>query len=482
MAFGDAPAHLAVLDAVPADKAPDLNEEIPVGTEDETEIPDGDEDTEGDGDESGGEDDADGDADTDAEADADSDADADADEVVPDGGFKPTKDGKMPKELKDLLKANEANPKLCKLLKDQYFTNAKLMKMGKVGDIQRLTEAATTAGGVEKLLEIHQKFSEIGGEVGFQEMQDNLKAWQDVDQKWQNDPAALAEHLADADAGAFDAFVPTALNKYAQTNGAAYDHMMSGIMYQTLIQNGAWNNFNLLKQALATGNVEGAKQALAAIEGPLSGIRASAEKAPPVKQVDPKVKEYQQREQTQNQERTQRNQDDILTKNTAWMSPRVNTELSSILKGAEKKLSAKTLAGIEQDTKQEIWDTYLAKDAGFQKQRQALLARGDVEGSVRLYKQATEKHWATTVRKQAKAWGVVIPSKKQVQSDAAKAAQQNKGNTAAKGAAKGQTEQGWKRTTKYPKPEDVDRSKTSYEMRAKDQFVLKTGEKVQVVQ
>ena len=114
----------------------------------------------------------------------------------------------------------------------------------------------------------------------------------------------------------------------------------------------------------------------------------------------------------------------------------------------------------------------------FGRQRDALFTRGDKQGIVDLYKKATEKYWATTVRKQAKLWGVQVPSKKQIAGQNAAAAQKaNAGN----GGNKQAVETGFAKSNKYPKPEEVDNKKTTYDMKMKDQFILKDGRKIQVV-
>lgn len=378
------------------------------------------------------------------------------------------KSGNIPPALKELI---AANPQYAKQLKNLYFTNQRLNSFGPAAEIKKMKEAIDGFGGVEKLTELQGQINAMGGEAGFQESIQELGAWRDIDTKWMNGDPALADHLAQANPASFEKIAPVMFGKLSDVNPDLYNCLGSQIIAQTLQSNGTIVNFQLMKQALAGGNGELAGQYLQRIEAALGGLIQMSQQAPKSRAADPQQKAWEQERQSYQEKEAQRFQQDVLTRNSAWMTPKVTSELAAYLNGGEKKLSPNTLQRINEAVKKEIWNNHLANNASFMKQKDALFAKADLDGVERLYKQYTDKLFSTVTRQIAKEFSLSPGAKRPAVTPV----------TGANGRARAQAEPGWTKTTKYPTPAEVDNNQTTYADKVADRFVLKDGRKIQVV-
>jgi hypothetical protein len=227
-----------------------------------------------------------------------------------------------------------------------------------------------------------------------------------------------------------------------------------------------------MKQALAAGDVATAKTYFGKIEGSVAGLQQKALQAPKAKAADPKQSAWEQERAGYQEKEVLRFQNDVQARNETWMGPKVKTELASYLNGAEKRLSANAFNRLDRAVREEIWNKHLATNSTFMKSREQLYAKQDLDGVERLYKQYADKLFPTIVRQMAKDFGLA-PAAKRAAGSPAGAGKDSK-------AATGKVEQGFTVVDRYPKPEEVDSKATSFDMKMKDQFVLKNGKKVQV--
>jgi hypothetical protein len=426
----------------------------------------GDEGDEGDGAEGSedGDDSAD-ESDPAAKADTDAAAKAEAEQWK-------AKDGNLPLALKELI---AANPAAAKRLKEMYFTNQRLMKFGPAAEIQKMKEAIGHFGGVEKLMEFKQQLDLMGGEAGFQQAQEELGAWRNIDEQWQTGDVGLADHLAQVNPDSFEKIAPAMFNKLGEVNPELYNYLGASIITNTFAQDGTITNLLLMKQALNAGDIETAKGFFAKIEGTVGALQKQAMQAPKSKAQDPKAKEWETREQQYQEKEQKRFQGDVLTRNEAWMNPKINTELASYLNGAEKKLSPNTLQRLDRAVKEEIWSKHLATNDTFMKARQKLYAQQDVAGVERLYKQYADKLFPNVVRQIAKEFSLSPAAKRAA--GAPQSGGKGKGGNEEAGAKE---KAGFKLVDRMPSPSDVDNKKTTFDMKLKDQFILKDGTKIQV--
>jgi hypothetical protein len=424
---------------------------------------------------------ADADADSDVDADAlegddqsaeegdpASDADAEAAAKADEAAWK-AKDGNLPPALKELI-AN--NPNAGKRLKEMYFTNQRLMKLGGAGELQKMKEAVANIGGVEKLLELKGQIDQMGGEAGFQDAQQELGAWREIDNQWINGDVNLVGHLAESNPASFEKIAPAMFSKLGETNPELYNYLGASIITNTFLGDGTITNMLMMKQALAAGDTKLAAQYFQKIEGNIASLQNMAAQAPKSKAPDPKAQAWEQEKQGYQQKEVQRFQGDVQNRNDAWMAPKVQSELAAYLNGGEKKLSPNTLQRLDEAIRKEIWNKHLSTNAAFMKARAALYQKMDLDGVERLYKQYADKLFPTVTRQIAKEFGLQPAAKR------AAAVAQTGGTKGAAPAAKAQG--GFIAVDKFPKPSEVDSKATTFDMKLKDQFILKDGRKVQV--
>ena len=389
-----------------------------------------------------------------------------------DAQWKAKDDKNLPPALKELI---TNNPAVAKRLKEMYFTNKALQKLGTVAEVQKLKEAAEAFGGLDKMLEIKGQIDQMGGETGFQEAQQELGAWRDIDQQWVNGDSALVDHLATVNPGSFEKIAPAMFGKLGSTNPELYNHLASSIIYNTFANDGTITNILLMKQALAAGDTKLAATYFGKIEGRIGEIQGFASQAPKARAADPKANEYDQKIQGYEQKEAVRFQGDVQQRNNAWMEPKIKTETAAYLNGAEKTLKPETLYRIDKAVREEIWYKHLSTNDQFMKAKDKLFAQKDLAGAERLYKQYSDKLFPTVTRQILKEFGLNPGAKR------AAGTPQGGGNGKPNGdASKAKPEQGFTMVDRLPKPEQVDNKATTFDMKLKDQYILKDGKKIQV--
>lgn len=409
--------------------------------------------------------DSDGDV---VDGDQDADADLEASKAA-DTAWK-AKDGNIPAAMKEIIAANPAH---AAKLKEMYFTNQRLQKFGTQSELRRQKDTLDAIGGIDKAIALKNQIDELGGEAGFQEAMTELGTWRGIDEKWINADTALVDELAAGNPASFEVLAPVFFGKLAQVNGEMYDNIGARLITQTFAQDGTYMNLQLMQQALAGGNSAVAKQYLDKVLQRVEGLNTMANQAPKQKAQNPKQQAWDQEKQQYESRENERFQTDLSAANKGWMDPKIKGELGTYLNGGDKKLSANTQARLDRAIKEEIWYNHLANNPQFVKQRQALLAKRDKDGLVRLFRQySPDRVWQKVTRDICDEFGIKPAGKK------AAIAATPKTNGASQQQQK--TEGGFQKVTKFPTPDQVDNGKTTFDMKVKNQFYLKDGRKVQV--
>lgn len=449
MAIFDALNDLPAVDTSTEDT--DNTEDVQVDDESTDTSDDSSEDTDTDSDESGDEDSEDGEE-------SDEDAEVDAD------GKASTGDGRtLPADLKAICKQH---PEAAKKIKDLYFTNQALTKYGKPGEIRKMKEAIESFGSVDSVVKMKQTLDIIGGEEGLKQLQGSLEQWNAVDKQFMSGSPEFVDNLIEASPEAFEKIMPTALIRLGSTSPDTYNNMMAQVMMNTFAQNGTIINLSMLKQALAAGNTQLASETFQKIEASIGSIQAIAQQAPKVKQSDPKQQAFEQERQTFQQQQQQAFTNEVKQVNDQFIRSTVTKELTTFLKG--KKPSDAQLNRIDSAIREEI-GAVLDKNNALKQQVEALRNRRDKDGLVRLYKQHIGKLLPETTRKIAREFGL------------------NPGTAGKKavvkpGAKPGvKAEAGWQNVSKFPSPDEVDRSKTTDDMIFENRVITKDGRKLRIV-
>jgi hypothetical protein len=390
-------------------------------------------------------------------------ADVQADPYLKDRGDERT----LPKWAKELIKEK---PELAGSIKALHFGNQRYSKFGTAPEFQKYKTTIDNFGGIDKVLSAKSRLDSLGGESGLDELQAELQEFRALDKDWNEQPAAFIDRLIDNNADNYSSMMPTALVKWAHKDFQSYAHVIAQATVNTLAQNGTLNGLDMVSQALATGNVERAKQIMAQVTGALEEVFQLSQKAPTprVSAPDPQKQKFEQERQQFAAEKMKAFDASVQADNNQWLTPGIKKEFAAVVKG--KQISDNLFARLDDAVRQEIGPMIQANQ-DFQKQRNALRSKGDRDGVVRLWKQHASPLIPKAVRNVAKSFDLL-------------------GNVSAKTKPNGHATnmdvavatggKGFQFVKDFPKPKDVDRSKTTEDMVDKNEFILLDGRKVKV--
>ncbi len=323
-------------------------------------------------------------------------------------------------------------------------------------------------GGLKEAVALKQAIGEYGGAEGVKEVVEANQDYQRLEQKYEKGDPAFLTDLADALPSSFAKIMPAGLAKWKSVDSEGYNHALAQVMTQTLDGANIQGTLATIWQNLDAEKQKPLKDAVESIWNALEGFRKVGDKAPERK-VDPQAEVLSRREQ----ELAEREQ-------KLFLAPIIRDREEHVRTVAEKEISQSyqwdttdpdvkkaVLERIEQEVR-----NISEKDKAFDRELKRLRERGDAKGLARHIKDFQDRvlpgkfgivqRVAKLFAVKPKGAGTIVPKPKIEQ--------------AATNGAKPQ--QGWIRVAGMPKPQDVDRRKTTDDMILANRAIDKNGRQI----
>lgn len=364
----------------------------------------------------------------------------------------PQGDGRtLPVELKALLsELKTKNPKMEKIVRGLFFADGAWKK--------------EFPGGLKEAQALKQQIEQTGGTEAVQSLQEELKGHKDLQDKWNRGDVSYVDDIASENPASFAKMVPRALDRLATGSPETYNHLMGQVIHATMRDANIPTQIYLAEQMLATGNVEEAKRIIGEIKGFVGSMEQLAKQAPKQPQEDPKAKELSAREEAiKNQERQAFNQS-IAGEYNSYRDAAIGKAIDAQLNG--KKVSDYARQTILKNAINEISEV-LSKDGGYKAKFERLYNAGDKAEIVKFAKSRVDGLIEKSVQKvyrELYSEGTLGTKKPALKPN---------------GVDTKPAEAGWVKLASAPRPEEIDNSKTSFDMKYHSKAVLKNGKKVQ---
>lgn len=353
----------------------------------------------------------------------------DAEEVAGDGRV-------IPQQYRDLFKQD-------KTLKAMFFANREFM--------QQFPEGPNQAKEVMSII------AEIGGREGIDSLKGEARELKQIDAMLANgDPQAI-ERFAKQSPEGFAKLAPEVMNKWYAVDPEGCNRTLCGVIANTFRSGNFETNLFLAGKMLEVGKPEEALNILKGMQEWARSFSTEASKPAAIKEkpntdMDRRAQELDQRE-------SQMWTENLTRSIVAARDPMIAKELEPFIKG--RQLS---------ETKREILQEAILKrasatmnaDAAFTKSWNALIARKDTDGALKLSKSKMGEILPQMVAKVARE---ILGSPVAKKPATAAAAQTSKGDA------------GWTVVSKPPAPSEIHPS-TTFEQRFEGKFILKDGRKV----
>lgn len=274
---------------------------------------------------------------------------------------------KVPPELKEFFKTPAG-----KAAKDAWFErNAYKEKFPEgIKQVNELTAFLDEHGGREGLTtalgELTGKAAELDG----------------IAAKMQSGDPSLISDLVQNSPEGFAKLAPVVAQEWARVDPEGWGAAMSGVMAATINSNGVPLFLEKMGMLLEFGKVEDATAMLTQLKGWANGFAEKAA-APRTQQTNGQPDKLSQREQELNQREQQAFTNDMKRDVDSFRSPLITKELDSFFKRRPNDSEAKDLA-ISTVRSQVV--ERMAADKDFQSKLNALTARKDRDGAMRLIK------------------------------------------------------------------------------------------------
>lgn len=321
-------------------------------------------------------------------------------------------------------------------------------------------------GGLKEAVALKQTLGEYGGVGGVKEVVEANQDYQKLEQLYEKGDAAFMTNLADASPASFSQIMPAGLAKWKSVDPDGYNHNLAKVMTQTL--DGArvsstleqiWNNLDAEKQGPL-------KDAVASLWQTLDGFRKAGDQAPERK-VDPQNEALTRREQELSQREARAMLAPIASEGQKQILSITDREMGQSYKWAETDPDVQS--AVRDRVKQEVIKAS-GKDKAFLGEFNRLKDRGDAQGLERHVKNFQDRVTPAIVQRVAKLFavkpkgaGIAVVKKPQV---------------AANGVAVTKPQEGWVRISGQPKPQDIDRRKTTDTMILENKAIDKNGRKI----
>jgi hypothetical protein len=354
------------------------------------------------------------------------------------------------KKSADALKA--INPALPAALRAAEFEQSRLYK--------------EFPDGLKEAVALKTTISEYGGIEGIKETTESLAGIQPALKNFFDGKPEFIDALAEESPSSFSQIMPAGLAKWKAVDGESYNHHLAQVMTQTLDSSRVQETLASIWNSLDPEKAKPARDAIDSIWTLLDGLRKAGEKVPERK-VDP-----------QNEALTRREQELAERETKAMLSPIANEGRQQIQSITDREMNASyqwtatdpdVQSAVRDRVRQEVINAS-GKDKGFSREFDRLKDRGDSAGLSRHVKNFQERVTPSIVQRVAKLFAVkpkaagngVVKAKPAIVN----------GNGAAK------QDPGWIRISAMPKPQDIDRRKTTDTMILNNQAIDKNGRKI----
>lgn len=401
------------------------------------------------------------------------------------GGDKAADGRKMPAALRSHIAELKAAGKadVAKEIQDAYWGYRTLNK--------QITEHFP--GGIKEAVELKQQLEEVGGLESFQELQGEVDEWRSVDQMLENGDASVVKSMFSDFPDGMKQLMPAALDNWADVDSDGYDRHMAGVAYSTLNTSGIPNGLQLAQAMLEQYDLDknpSIKRALTLVMQSHAWIeklgKFASEKPAAAAGGKPSAKEAQLTAREQRAAATERAQtiSAISTNFQSFTAPKFESHLKDLF--ANKAIPPNV-------NKQEVYKRAIVNVFGvlgaggnsakgiksqFEKKYDAYLDNGDKQGALKFLQSRAEPLLADAVQKAYK-WYYGTPTlgskKKGAEGDKGAA---GAGKNDGKGGDGSNAGGGFELIGYDPKPESIDRAKTTRAMIFKNQAILKSGKKV----
>jgi hypothetical protein len=312
--------------------------------------------------------------------------------------------------------------------------------------------------GTKAFLEEHGGRESLASSIT--ELRGKAEELDGISQKMANGDPSLISDLIESSPDGFAKLAPVVADHWAKADPEGWGAAMSGVMAATIQQNGVPLFLEKMGMMLEFGKTEEAVKMLNDLKGWAGSFAEKAAAPRQTARQAPQTDKLSAREQELNQREARAFNDEMRRDVDNFRDPLIAKELDSFAKRRPNDTDAKQLA--METVRSQVVDQ-MAKDTAFQKSLNALTARKDKEGALRLIKS-----------REAAAIAIIAPKVGRMIFGTAGPAQtaDKKPVTAQKPDA------GFALVDRPPKPETIDRFRTTDAMIMRGQFILKDGRKL----
>lgn len=350
---------------------------------------------------------------------------------------------KVPAELKEFFKTPAG-----KAAKDAWF--------------ERNAYKEKFPEGIKQVNELTAFLDEHGGRDGLTtalgELQGKAAELDAISEKIQNGDASLVNDLTPE---TLSKLAPVVADRWAKDDPEGWGQAMSGVMAATIQQNGIPMFLERMGLMLEVGKMDQIPAMVNQLKewAQSFSVKAAAPRTNTTVQSNDK---FTQREQQLNQREEQAFSNDMRRDVDSFRSPLIAKELDSFFKRRPNDTEAQSLAVAT--VRSQVIER-MSNDATFQKSLNALTARKDKDGAMRLIK---SRETAAIAEIAPKVGRTIFGNPGAAAATAAKPV----------AGVPSKADAGFSFVDKAPKPELIDRTKTTDAMIMRGKFILKDGRKL----
>ncbi|HEY2496558.1 MAG TPA: hypothetical protein VGK24_05775 [Candidatus Angelobacter sp.] len=381
----------------------------------------------------------------------------------------------LPNDLRKLVADTKAtNPAMAAKIKDLYFGYAGLQNKIK----------QNFPGGLEEAIKLRDAVEDLAGPEGVEEIANEVTEWRGIDQMLETGNPAIFDTMAKQFPEGLKKLLPTAVEMWADSDPDGHDRHMSGVIIGTLNQNQITGDISRAidyiemeaqKSPLVTKALDLIKGAL----GKVDKIAQFAQSKPKAPERNPGQDAIDQRDRDVKQKETTLFVKELSGDVDGFTNPKIDAELKKLLKGKPITDGAKNVFFTK--VRKVVADKLRAQPKFLEKYNALIDARSR-DGAYKflttrmdplLFPSLDGKDRGAIEQVFEELYGKATlgsGTKKKVVTPAGKPAS---------GAPAGKVE-GWIKVSpdKAPKPDEIDKKRTPFEMGFRKQAILKNGKKV----